>query len=64
VAGHTLGQIQETLGGELRGDGSVTLRGAASLTSAGPDDLSFVLDRKYLPMLERSQAGAVIIPAT
>jgi UDP-3-O-[3-hydroxymyristoyl] glucosamine N-acyltransferase len=64
MAGQTLGQIQQTLGGELRGDGSVTLRRAASLTGAGPDGLSFVLDRKYLPALERSQAGAVIIPTS
>jgi UDP-3-O-[3-hydroxymyristoyl] glucosamine N-acyltransferase len=64
VAGYTLGQIREILGGELRGNGAVILRSVASLSSAGPDQLSFLLDGKHLPALQRSGAGAVILPAS
>jgi UDP-3-O-[3-hydroxymyristoyl] glucosamine N-acyltransferase len=37
------------------------LRGVAPLQSAGPDDVSFLDNRKYLPALERTDAGVVIV---
>lgn len=39
------------------------LRGVAALKDAGPDTLSFLAHRRYLPELERSQAGALLVSA-
>ena len=36
-------------------------RGVAPLAAAGPEDVSFLDNRKYLPALEKTQAGAVIV---
>jgi UDP-3-O-[3-hydroxymyristoyl] glucosamine N-acyltransferase len=37
------------------------LTGVAPLQTAGPDQVSFLNNRKYLPALERTRAGAVIV---
>ena len=37
------------------------LTGVAPLQTAGPDEVSFLDNRKYLPALEQSRAGAVIV---
>jgi UDP-3-O-[3-hydroxymyristoyl] glucosamine N-acyltransferase len=39
------------------------LRGLASLEAAGPDQLSFLGAARYVPVLERSRAGAVLVGA-
>jgi len=41
----------------------MTLTGVAPLQSAGPADVSFLHNKKYLPDLERTGAGAVILAA-
>jgi UDP-3-O-[3-hydroxymyristoyl] glucosamine N-acyltransferase len=41
----------------------LTLSGVAPLQSAGPADVSFLHNKKYLPDLERTAAGAVILAA-
>ncbi len=60
-SGLTLGELRDHLGGELRGDPSVRLSGAASLGHAGPSDLSFALGHKHAPAALRSTAGALIV---
>lgn len=47
---------------EWEGDGQAEIRGAASLESAGPDQLSFVANRKAVASAEQSQAGCLIVP--
>lgn len=37
------------------------LNGVAPLQTAGPDEVSFLSNRKYLPALERTRAGAVVV---
>ncbi len=37
------------------------LRGVAPLQTAGPDDVSFLDNRRYAPALEQTRAGAVIV---
>lgn len=60
-AGLTLAELKARLGGEIRGDPAVRVRRAASLSKAGPDDLSFALGQKQLEAARASRAGALII---
>jgi UDP-3-O-[3-hydroxymyristoyl] glucosamine N-acyltransferase len=57
----TTGEIAQMLGGTLVGDGGVIIRGMAKIESAGPSDLSFVANVKYLAHLETTRAGAVLV---
>jgi len=57
----TVGQLAERLGGELEGDGQAVVTGIASLQSAGPDELTFVADRRRAPQLAESKAAAAIL---
>ncbi len=61
-AGYTLSSISRIVGGEIAGDGDVLLKGVATLEKAGPSDISFLANMKYLTILEKSRAGAVICP--
>jgi UDP-3-O-[3-hydroxymyristoyl] glucosamine N-acyltransferase len=57
---YRLGEIVARLGGELAG-GDPEIRRIATLESAGPGDLSFVSNPKYLRQLAATQASAVIL---
>jgi UDP-3-O-[3-hydroxymyristoyl] glucosamine N-acyltransferase len=57
----TTGAIAELVRGKLVGSETIVIRGAASLDRAGPLDLSFIASRKYLPYLEGTEAGAVLV---
>jgi UDP-3-O-[3-hydroxymyristoyl] glucosamine N-acyltransferase len=57
----TLGELAEHLGAELVGDAERRVGGAASLEAAGPDDVSFLARRSYLPYLADTRAAAVIV---
>lgn len=57
----TLAELAERFGGTMRGDPHVSIERAASLTRAGPRDVSFVADARYLEDLRHSRAGAVIL---
>ena len=61
----SLGEIAEAVGGSL-GDGVETSRkvmDVAPLDAAGPDDLSFLDNRKYVAAFEASRAGACMVSA-
>jgi UDP-3-O-[3-hydroxymyristoyl] glucosamine N-acyltransferase len=58
----TLAVLQARLGGILRGDASIPLRGAASLDQAGADQIGFLVSAKYLAQARASRAGALIVP--
>lgn len=65
----TVAELAERLGGELQeareGDGEREISGVRTLDDAGPEHLSFMTNRKYLPQLESSAAAAVILdPST
>ena len=49
-------------GGELQGDPSATITGAASLTEAGAGEITFLGNRRYLPLLRKTQAAAAFVP--
>lgn len=62
----TLEHLAEVAGGELKPaerEGSTTFRGVAPLHVAGPDEVSFLDNRRYLPLLAETRAGAVILGA-
>lgn len=48
---------------ELRGDGSRTIRGVATLARAGADQLGFLANPRYRSQLATTTAGAVILRA-
>lgn len=57
----TLDSLAERIDAEVIGDGSVRIRGCASIDRAGPDEIAFVANRKYARYLSSTQAAAVII---
>jgi len=53
-------EVAALTGGRLVGPGEGTLSGVAPLDRAGPDDLSFLANPRYLPYFRRSRAGAAL----
>ena len=58
----TLQQLATTSGGELVGDPSLQIMGAASLGDATPGEISFFANRKYVAVLRKTRASAVFVP--
>jgi UDP-3-O-[3-hydroxymyristoyl] glucosamine N-acyltransferase len=58
-----LAELAKLLGCELRGDGSLEITRAAPIESAGPGDVTFVANRRYMRFLDGLTASAVILPA-
>ncbi len=56
-------EIARIAGGEVHGSGDVRIQRVAALESAGPADLSFVANPRYLPYLQGSRAGALLVTA-
>jgi UDP-3-O-[3-hydroxymyristoyl] glucosamine N-acyltransferase len=63
VVTFTLEQLAKTSGGELLGDPSLQITGAASLAEATPGEISFFVSRKYIGLLRKTRASAVFVPA-
>ncbi len=59
----SFGDLAEFLDARLLGDASGRAASVATLSAAGPDDVSFMANPAYRDALERSAAGAVIVPA-
>ncbi|MDE3104059.1 MAG: UDP-3-O-(3-hydroxymyristoyl)glucosamine N-acyltransferase [Acidobacteriota bacterium] len=57
----SLGQIAERLGAELNGDHSLQIHGVAAIDAAGPGELTFVSNPKYIALAGKTQATAVIV---
>ena len=57
----TAADLAARLGARLEGEGALLLRGVAGLEEAGPDQLSFLANRRYLPALRSTRAGAVLV---
>ncbi len=55
-----LDEIARKLECELDGPGEIEITGVAGLEEAGPDELSFVSNRKYVPKIRHSRAGAIL----
>ena len=59
----TIQDVAEMSGGELIGDPSLQITGAASLMEATPGEISFFANRKYVGLLRKTRASAVFVPA-
>jgi UDP-3-O-[3-hydroxymyristoyl] glucosamine N-acyltransferase len=57
----TADAIAELVDGELRGDGATVISGVASLDRATDRDITFLGDRRYAPLFEKSLAGIALI---
>jgi UDP-3-O-[3-hydroxymyristoyl] glucosamine N-acyltransferase len=58
----TLKEVAKMCGGELVGDPSLQITGAASLAEATPGEISFFANRKYIGLLRKTRASAVFVP--
>jgi len=57
---HALGDVAAAAGGAAEA-ADLMLSGVAPLQTAGPNDVSFLDNRKYAPLLETTRAGAVVV---
>ncbi|HEV8673396.1 MAG TPA: UDP-3-O-(3-hydroxymyristoyl)glucosamine N-acyltransferase [Methylomirabilota bacterium] len=62
TAGRTLGELARLVGGEVRGDAALPIRGLAPLDQAQPGDLGFVSGGRYRREAEASRASALVVP--
>jgi UDP-3-O-[3-hydroxymyristoyl] glucosamine N-acyltransferase len=56
-----LADIAAAAGARFEGDGERRFTGVAPLQSAGPEDISFLDNRRYAPLLADTKAGAVVL---
>jgi len=56
-----LGEIAKSLDCELQGDGSVEIYRVAAIEEAGPGDLTFISNPKYVAKLKSTKASAIIV---
>src|SRR6478735_356537 len=56
-----LADIAAVAGASFEGDGERRFSGVAPLQTAGPEDVSFLDNRRYAPLLAASKAGAVVL---
>jgi UDP-3-O-[3-hydroxymyristoyl] glucosamine N-acyltransferase len=57
----SLAEIAEVVGGELRGDGALSLRGVGSVEEAGPDEIAMLSTKRYAKYAAESRAGAFLV---
>jgi UDP-3-O-[3-hydroxymyristoyl] glucosamine N-acyltransferase len=58
----SLATIADLVSGELKGDASLLITGAATLSAARPGEITLCDNARLAPELARSQAAAVIVP--
>ncbi len=58
---YTLGELAALLGGELQGPPDLVIRGIAPVDQAGPQEITFIAQKRYLRLAEQSQAAAFIV---
>jgi UDP-3-O-[3-hydroxymyristoyl] glucosamine N-acyltransferase len=56
-----LKELAALIGGEVVGDGEVTIQRVAPIEAAGQGDISFVSNPKYVPFVHTTGASAVIV---
>ncbi len=57
---YKLNEIAGMVGGEMKGDGEVDIRGVAGIKEAEAGDITFLSNPKYAPFLETTHASAII----
>lgn len=61
MADVSIGEIVDALGGTYSGDRSVRIHKVRSLSEAGPNDLTFLSNQRYAPLVDSTRAAAVIV---
>ena len=56
-----LGEIARTLGCEVEGDANIEISGVAGIEEARAGELTFLVNRKYRPLLESTKASAIFV---
>jgi UDP-3-O-[3-hydroxymyristoyl] glucosamine N-acyltransferase len=56
-----LSDVAQRLGCEIQGNSEILITGISSIDQAGPTDLTFVANKKYLAKLSQTKAAAVIL---
>lgn len=56
-----LKDIAERLGCGLHGNGEIEITGLAGMEHAGPSDLTFLANPKYIPKLKHTKAAAILV---
>ena len=59
----TLQELAAMCGGQLTGDPAQVISGVASLMEATAGEITFFADPRYVPLLHKTQASAVFVPA-
>jgi len=57
----TAAEIARFLGGTLVGDGEIVITGLSGIEQAGPSDLSFVANARYVRFLDATRAGVILV---
>jgi UDP-3-O-[3-hydroxymyristoyl] glucosamine N-acyltransferase len=58
----SLAELADRYGLEFTGEEGKSVSGIATLAEAGPEDVAFLANNKYLPQLASTRAAAVILP--
>jgi UDP-3-O-[3-hydroxymyristoyl] glucosamine N-acyltransferase len=58
---YSLAELAAMVGGVVEGDSQVRIRSAAPIETAGPDQICFVANSKYLHFLNTTTSGAVVL---
>jgi len=58
----TVAAIAQLVGGELIGDGNLIISGFSGIKEAKKNELSFLSNPKYEPLLKDTQAGVIFVP--
>lgn len=58
---YTLELLAREVGGEAEGDPSLEIRGVAGIREAGPGEITFVANSRYVQYIERTGASALIL---
>lgn len=57
----TVEELAKTVGGSFTGNGAEAINDVAPLEEAGPGQITFISDQKYLKLLDSTKASAVIL---
>lgn len=58
---HDLAQLAKLCGGRIKGDGTIIVSSVAPIDTAGPDQITYLVNSKYRHYLETTKAGAVLL---
>ncbi|MFO7559646.1 MAG: UDP-3-O-(3-hydroxymyristoyl)glucosamine N-acyltransferase [Desulfobacterales bacterium] len=56
-------EIASAVGGEIQGDPNKVIQGAAPFEEASEENITFAASPKFIKRIDRSRAGAVIVPS-